>query len=87
MTQVPLFQAAIFYENKLELHPGSAMTVTGLIHTNSDLWARGFSTLQFDNTVSYVGTYNEIGDKSITKGWDGYGQGWIPGWANLLPCR
>ena len=77
--QVPLFQAAIFYENKLEIHPGANMTVTGLIHTNSDLWARGFSTLQFKNTVSYVGTYNEVGDKTITQGWDGYDQGWIPG--------
>ena len=79
MTQVPLFQAAIFYENKLEIHPGSAMTVSGLIHTNGNLWARGFSSLQFKNNVSYVGSYNEIGDSTITKGWDGYNYGWIPG--------
>jgi hypothetical protein len=79
VTRVPLFQAAIFYENKLEIHPGAAMTVSGLIHTNGNLWARGFDTLQFKSTVSYVGTYNEIGDSTITKGWDGYGYGWIPG--------
>ena len=79
VTQVPLFQAAIFYENKLEIHPGAAMTVSGLVHTNSDLWARGFSTLQFKSNVSYVGTYNEIGDASVTKGWDGSNGGIIPG--------
>ena len=78
-TRVPLFQAAIFYENKLEIHPGAAMTVSGLVHSNGDLWARGFSTLQFKSNVSYVGKYNEIGDSSITHGWDGYNYGWIPG--------
>ena len=41
VTQVPFFQAAIFYENKLEIHPGASMQVTGLVHTNADLWARG----------------------------------------------
>ena len=79
VTRVPLFQAAIFYENKLEIHPGADMTVSGLVHTNSNLWARGFSNLQFKSTVSYVGTYNETGDATINKGWDGYGYGWIPG--------
>ena len=78
-TQVPLFQAAIFYENKLEIHPGADMVVNGLVHTNGDLWARGFSTLQFKSNVSYVNSYHEIGDATITKGWDGNGGGYIPG--------
>ena len=78
-TEVPLFQAAIFYENKLEIHPGAAMTVTGLVHTNADLWARGFSSLQFKSNVSYVSSYHEIGDSTITKGWGGNGEGYIPG--------
>ena len=79
VTQVPLFQAAIFYENKLEIHPGANMTVTGLVHTNNNLWARGFEQLQFMNNVSYVGTFNQIGDATVTKGWDGMGDGIIPG--------
>ena len=78
-TQVPLFQAAIFYENTLEIHPGASMTVTGLVHTNADIWARGFSTLQFKSNVSYVTSYNEIGNSAITKGWDGDNGGYIPG--------
>ena len=79
VTQVPFFQAAIFYNNKLELHPGADMRITGLVHTNADFWARGFSSLQFMNNVSYVTGFNQIGDASVTKGWDGYNYGWIPG--------
>ncbi len=78
-TQVPLFQAAIFYENKLEIHPGANMTVSGLVHSNGDIWARGFSSLQFKSNVSYVGAYHEVGDSTITKGWGGNGEGYIPG--------
>ncbi len=77
-TRVPLFQAAIFYENKLEIHPGSAMTVTGPVHTNSDLWAQGFDVLRFNSNVSYVGTYHETADSSVYYGWDGYGYGIFP---------
>ena len=79
VTQVPFFQAAIFYENKLEIHPGADMRLTGLVHSNADVWARGFSTLEFLNNVSYVTSFNQIGDSSVSKGWDGYGYGWIPG--------
>ena len=79
VTQVPLFQAAIFYENKLEIHPGSAMTVSGLVHTNGDMWAQGFDVLQFKSNVSYVGAYHEAADTSVTQGWDGYGYGMFPG--------
>ncbi len=79
VTRVPLFQAAIFYENKLEIHPGAPMIVTGLVHTNGDMWARSFEGLQFKSNVSHVGAYNEIGDATLTKGWDGNGGGWIPG--------
>ena len=79
VTQVPLCQAAIFYENKLEIHPGAAMIVTGLVHSNHDLWARSFAGLQFKSNVSYVGSYHEIGDASVTQGWDGNNYGYIPG--------
>ncbi len=77
-TRVPLFQAAIFYENKLEIHPGSAMTVTGPVHSNGDLWAQGFDVLKFNSNVSYVGAYHETADTSVTQGWDGYGYKMFP---------
>lgn len=79
VTQVPLFQAAIFYENKLEIHPGATMKVTGLVHTNGDLWARGFEDLTFLSDVSYVGSYTPSADPSLTQGWDGFGKGIKPG--------
>ena len=80
VNQVPLFQAAIFYENKLEIHPGAPMKVTGLVHTNGDLWARGFQSLEFAKQVSYVGKFTPTADPSLTAGWDGFGMGQIPGY-------
>ena len=79
VTKVPLFQAAIFYENKLELHPGAPMVVTGLVHSNADIWARGYFQLQFKSNVSSVGSFNEIGDVSVYHGFDGSNMGWIFG--------
>lgn len=58
----PTMQAAIFYENQLELHPGSNMLISGLVHTNDNLYAcgrAGESTLSFGDEVSYVGYYNQ----------------------------
>ena len=73
LTNVPLFQAAIFYMDNLEIHPGALMMVKGLVHTNSDLYAAGYAKLQFLGNVSYAGEYFEkspdIGD------WTGYSGG------------
>lgn len=79
VTTVPLFQAAIFYENKLEIHPGADMIVTGLVHSNADIWARGEYQLQFKSNVSSVGSLHEIGDVSVFHGFDGSNLGIIFG--------
>ncbi len=72
VTTVPLFQAAIFYENDLEIHPGAKMVVTGLVHSNASVYALGFlANVQFMNNVSYVGTYQESSNPSVRYGWDG----------------
>lgn len=56
----PIFQAAIFYEGELEIHPGPDMNVTGLVHTNGSLYAStSGSNLSFSRNVSYVGSYAE----------------------------
>ena len=56
----PIFQAAIFYEGVLEIHNGPDMEVTGLVHTNSDLYAStAGSNLTFARNVSYSGSYAE----------------------------
>ena len=59
LTHVPLFQAAIFYEDDLEIHPGPPMTVTGLVHTNKDLEVLAYDKLKFMDDVSYSGDYRE----------------------------
>jgi hypothetical protein len=43
---------AIFYEDPLEIHPGPQLTVTGQVHTNSDLYT-AHNTLIFANQVTY----------------------------------
>jgi hypothetical protein len=55
----PIFQAAIFYEMNLEIHPGPDMYVNGLVHSNANLYASpgGSNNLTFERPVSYSGDY------------------------------
>ncbi len=76
ITRVPLFQAAIFYMDDLEIHPGALMTIDGLVHTNKNLYAAGYDKLQFLDNVSYVGTFTE--GAPTTGDWSGYGTGDAP---------
>jgi hypothetical protein len=56
----PIFQSAIFYEGVLEIHPGADMNITGLVHTNTDLYASTSGpNLTFSRNVSYGGSYAE----------------------------
>jgi hypothetical protein len=59
----PIFQAAIFYESVLEIHPGADMNITGLVHSNGDIYAcPGPGTghdLTFSRNVSYSNSYSE----------------------------
>ncbi|MES2572159.1 MAG: hypothetical protein V4710_19140 [Verrucomicrobiota bacterium] len=58
--EVPLFQAMFFYEHDLEMYKPAPMMVTGLVHTNSDLYlsvASGSGDLTFRDNVSYVNTF------------------------------
>ena len=43
---------AIFYVDPLEIHPGPQFTVTGPVHTNSDLYT-GHNTLTFASKVTF----------------------------------
>ena len=55
--EASLFQAMLFFQNDLELHPGPAMTLYGLVHTNANMYAAAGSSgsLTFSSNVSYVG--------------------------------
>jgi Tfp pilus assembly protein PilX len=61
VTAVPLFQAAIFFEDDINLQPGAKMIIKGLVHTNGNLYAATSTAgnLQFLSNVSYVGNYYE----------------------------
>ena len=50
--QIAPWNFAIFYVDPLEIHPGPAFTVTGWVHTNSDLYT-GHSSLTFADKVTY----------------------------------
>ncbi len=43
---------AIFYVDPLEIHPGPDLTISGWVHTNSDLYT-GHSSLTFADKVTY----------------------------------
>ena len=56
----PIFQSAIFYEGALEIHPAPDMNITGLVHTNTDLYAStSGSDLTFSSNVSFGTSYTE----------------------------
>ena len=53
---VPLFLFAIFYNGDLEINPGAAMTVTGRVHTNANIYCGSDgATLRFRDYVTAVG--------------------------------
>ncbi len=50
--QMSPWNFAIFYVDPLEIHPGPEFTVTGWVHTNSDLYT-GHNSLTFADKVTY----------------------------------
>jgi hypothetical protein len=56
--QIPIFQFAIFYNDTMEIDPGANMTVSGLVHGNTNLYIDPNTgvTLTFSNDVSATGT-------------------------------
>ena len=52
---VPLFQFAVFYQEDLEISPGSAMTIAGRVHTNGDLYLQSGNSLNINSYVTAAG--------------------------------
>jgi len=50
--QLSPWNFAIFYIDPLEIHPGPQFTITGWVHTNSDLYT-GHNTLTFADKVTF----------------------------------
>ena len=60
---IPVFQFAIFYNIDLEINPGAAMTVTGRVHSNGNVWATGSSSsspLTFTASVDASGFVTNV---------------------------
>jgi hypothetical protein len=56
LAQIPIFQFAIFYQDDMEIDNGPVMTVTGLVHGNSDIWLDPGAKLTFNSDVSSSGS-------------------------------
>lgn len=57
VASVPIFQFAVFYDNDLEIAPGPAMTLSGRVHSNGDLYIQSDNDINFD---SYITAYGDI---------------------------
>jgi hypothetical protein len=55
LATIPIFQFAIFYSMDLEINPGPAMTITGKVHGNADLYSSPGTSLEFVDDVAAVG--------------------------------
>jgi hypothetical protein len=64
-----LFQAMLFFQNDLELHPGANMTLYGLVHTNANFYAAAGSgsSLTFSSDVSFHGNQPTLSPASNYK--------------------
>ena len=51
----PLFGAAIFYNMNLEFHPGPAMTISGPVHTNGNVYVSANTSIDFTSAVTSAG--------------------------------
>src|SRR5439155_26229430 len=54
-SSIPVFQFAMFYNVDLEVEPGPNMTVTGRVHSNSDLYQNPGATLTYQSAVTVAG--------------------------------
>jgi hypothetical protein len=73
-SEVPLFQAMFFFEHDIEIYRAAEMTVSGLVHTNSNAYLSGQSSadLTFQDQVSYVQSYSDHTDPPYANTWSGW---------------
>src|SRR5438067_1848993 len=59
LTQIPIFQYAVFYNVVLEFTPLPNMTITGPVHCNTNIYNNPQGTLTYKSDVSSSGTIVE----------------------------
>ena len=55
VTDVPLFQFAIFYDKDLEIQPGPSLTINGRVHTNANMYLGAGATLTLNTNYVRAG--------------------------------
>ena len=86
---IPTFQHAVFYNDDLEILPGAAMTLSGRIHSNQDIYVHSRNTLTIDS--NYFRSAGDIINKRKDDPGDPMGgtvsirvtQGGAPTYANM----
>lgn len=62
---IPIFQFAVFYDEDLEIIPGPPMTLTGRVHSNSDIYLNSENLLRIDSNLTSAGNvYHRRKDRS-----------------------
>jgi len=64
VTDVPLFQFAIFYDEDLEIQPGPTLNIKGRVHTNANMYLGAGATLTLDTNYVRAGGHIYRMDKS-----------------------
>ncbi len=70
-TEVPLFQSMFFFEGDLTIAQPAEMIVSGLVHTNSNLYLNGSTvgSLTIAGNASYSGTYSDTDPPPLIETW------------------
>jgi len=66
----PLFANAIFYNMTLEFNPGPAMTISGPVHVNGDMYAVAETGITFSGPITASGNFN-VGMEPWPTNWSG----------------
>ncbi len=80
----PLFTHAIFYDMDLEFHPGPAMSITGPVHSNGNIWAVAQTGLTFSGPITATGGFN-VGMIPYPTSWGGTSESAQSGSLVFLP--
>ena len=68
---IPLFQFAVFYEPRLEIAPGPAMTLGGRVHSNGDLFIQSDNSIAINSLVTAAGNifHGRYGGSGMSTGY------------------
>jgi hypothetical protein len=65
---IPIYQFGVLYEGDLDIHPGPAMTISGRVHTNADIYVDPNSEVSFGSTLIAAGEIYNTHEAGWTAG-------------------